>query len=465
MKSLGRMLLCCLAVAQAAPPATMSIEQRFAELRKSPPELYAFLLRMPKGGDIHNHVTGAVYAESYIQAAAEDGLCADLRTLSFVAPQPGWGCHDNQVEAMRAAADNTLRNKLIDSFSMRNFVPGAESAHDHFFATFGKFGPIKREHHGEFIAEIVRRAAEQNESYLELMAINGTQANAIASSIGTLDGFEVARQKLEAAGLPKVVDAMRARINESDEGRKKALGCDANPVTAPCQVVVRYILEVLRESTKEQVFAQVLAGFTLASIDPRVVGVNFVQPEDGVISMRDYHLQMQIVGYAKSIFPQVHLTLHAGELAPGLVPPDGLRFHIREAVELAHAERIGHGVDLMYETNAHQLLDEMKQRHVMVEINLTSNDLILGVRGNAHPFPIYRKHGVPVALSTDDEGVSRGTLTDEYARAVRDYALTYTDLKRLVHNSLEYSFLVPGEKAKAQLDLDHRFEIFEKSFK
>jgi adenosine deaminase len=139
----------------------------------------------------------------------------------------------------------------------------------------------------------------------------------------------------------------------------------------------------------------------------------------------------------------VHLSLHAGELAPGLVPYEALCCHIRQAVEVAHAERIGHGVSLMYEERPYELLREMAARHVMVEINLTSNDVILGVKGNDDPFSIYRKAGVPVALSSDDEGVSRIDLTHEFVRAVETYGLSYSDLKELVRNSIEYSFL-PG---------------------
>ena len=70
--------------------------------------------------------------------------------------------------------------------------------------------------------------------------------------------------------------------------------------------------------------------------------------------------------------------------------------------------------------------------------------MILGIVGKEHPFPTYRKFGVPVALSTDDEGVSRIDLTREYVRAVETYALTYADLKELVRNSLDYSFLGGG---------------------
>ena len=114
--------------------------------------------------------------------------------------------------------------------------------------------------------------------------------------------------------------------------------------------------------------------------------------------MRDYSLHMKMLDYLHGLYPKVHIALHAGELAPGLVPPEGLRFHIRQAVEIGHAERIGHGVDVMYEENAPELLKEMAQKHVMVEINLSSNEGILGIKGAEHPFPMYRAAHVPVAL-------------------------------------------------------------------
>jgi adenosine deaminase len=88
----------------------------------------------------------------------------------------------------------------------------------------------------------------------------------------------------------------------------------------------------------------------------------------------------------------------------------------------------------------------------MVEINLTSNDVILGVTGKDHPFPVYRKFSVPVALSTDDEGVSRIDLTHEYVRAAETYGLHYADLKQMVRASLEHSFL-SGSSLWAERDV------------
>jgi adenosine deaminase len=427
--------------APAAPelaPSMAAINRRVAELRKSPPDLFAFLYRMPKGADLHNHLSGAVYAETFLKAAADQHFCIDKVALAIVRNP----CAAGQVDAAETQSNNDLRNALIDSLSMRNFVPGRESGHDHFFATFGKFGPIDS---GDFVAEIARRAGDQNESYVELMALSGGGPISDLGKSAGLDenDFDVTRQRLEAGGLSGLVKAARARVDEMEDLRRRTLGCQGAPSSPPCRVQVHYVYQVLREFPKEQTFAQIMAGFAISTNDPRVVAVNFVQPEDGVTSMRDYHLQMRMVDYAKRVFPTVHVTLHAGELAPGLVPPDGLLFHIREAVELGHAERIGHGVDIMYEKDAVGLLKEMRDRHIAVEINLTSNDLILGISGDRHPFPVYRKAGIPVALSTDDEGVSRGQLTDEYQRAVLTYNLTYTEVKELVRNSIEYSF-APG---------------------
>jgi len=420
----------------AAAAGPLAMERRLAELRKNPPELFAFLYKMPKGADLHNHLSGAIYAENFLEAAVEARLCVDKAAMALTA------CTQGLVSVATIRTDNALRNALIDSFSMRNFVPGKQSGHDHFFDTFDKFVAVNS---SDLVAEVTERAADQNESYVELMALSGVGPfSALGQSVGLTDDFDATRRKLEAAGLAQQVVAARARVDQMEQTRLTKLGCRQNPDSAACRLQVRYVYQVLREFPKEQVFSQVIAGFALAAADPRVVAVNFVQAEDGYNSMHDYHLHMKMVDYAKSVYPTVHITLHAGELAPGLVPPDGLRFHIREAVELGHAERIGHGVDLMYERDPAGLLKEMRERHVAVEINLASNDVILGVKGARHPFPVYRKYGVPVALSTDDEGVSRSQLTEEFERAVLTYNLTYADLKEMVRNSIEYSF-APGE--------------------
>ena len=92
-------------------------------------------------------------------------------------------------------------------------------------------------------------------------------------------------------------------------------------------------------------------------------------------------------------------------------------------------------------TGCFDLLREMARRGILVEILLTSNDVILGVKGQEHPLKTYIRYGVPVALATDDEGVSRSEMTQEYQRAVADQGLGYLQLKRMARNSLEYAFV------------------------
>jgi len=462
-------LLACLALLAAtallhaqAPTAEARAAHAYqAALQQGPLALHAFLTTYPKGADLHVHLSGAVYAESFIREAGEDGLCVDPAALSFAKPP----CMGRLVPATLLSGNMTpanqdLYDRLINAFSMRSFVPTSGfSGHDQFFATFARYGGLNKRHTGEWIDEVANRAAAQNQQYLELMQTPAfSHAAGIAREIGWNQDMAKLRQALLDRGLRDEVESGRNDVRSSEASRRQIEHCGTPQAAPACTVEIRYIYQVLRGNPPEQVFAQTLLGFETVQADMDAgkadgfVGINFVQPEDGYLSMRDYTLQMKMLDYLHSVYPKVHLSLHAGELAPGLVPPEGLRFHIRQAVELGHAQRIGHGVDVMYEDNARELLKELSERHVMIEINLSSNEAILGVKGAEHPFPIYRAAHVPVALSTDDEGVSRIDITHEYVRAVLDYQLGYLDLKQLARTGMEHNFLA-GESLWAALDV------------
>jgi len=428
-------------------------------VQQGPPALRAFLAQFPKGADLHVHLSGAVYAETFIREAGEDGLCVDPAALTFVQPQcTGQLIPAKDLSGNMSSGNQAIYDKLIDAFSMRSFVPSSGwSGHDQFFATFGRYGGLNGSHGAEWVDEVASRAAAQNQQYLELMRTPSWSRTAqIAEETGWNDdlaqakpeAFAKFRQELLDKGLRDDVGAGRDNVRQLESDRKQREHCGTTQAAPACQVEIRYLYQISRGAPPQRVFAQALLGFetveaSMEANDDLWVGINLVQPEDGYISMRDYTLQMKMVGYLHSIYPRVHITLHAGELTDGLVPPEGLRFHVRQAVELAHAERIGHGVDVMDEDDAEGLLKEMAAQHVMVEINLSSNEGILGVNGAKHPFPIYRAAKVPVALSTDDEGVSRIDLTHEYVRAALDYHLNFTDLKKLARTSMEHDFL-PG---------------------
>ena len=438
----------------AGPGATPEERaNRYLEsIRGQPALLLAFLREMPKGGDLHNHLEGAIYAEDLIDYAVRDHLCLDHQSGALATgPCDSCGPAAAKPAVECGYRDPQLYNTMIDSWSMRNWGLSHESGHDHFFRSFGRFIPATRNHVGEAIAAAMERAAADHLEYLELMhTVNGGQAAQLGARLEWTSEFPAMREQLLAGGIKDAVAAARKELDKSDAVIRDKLACQAAPSEPGCQVTIRYLYQVLRGLPPQEVFAQILTGFELAAADSRVVGLNLVMPEDWYVPMHDFHLHMKMLDFLHSIYPKVHISLHAGELAMGLVPPEALRFHIRESIALGHAERIGHGVDIMNEESPVELLKDMARRKVLVEICLTSNDMILGVRGAEHPFPIYRRYNVPVALATDDEGVSRSDMTHEYLRAAITYALSYRDLKAMARESLEHSFL-PGDSLWAEV--------------
>jgi len=432
-----------LATAQASEQKTA---RYFDSIRKQPPLLLAFLREMPKGGDLHNHLDGAIYAEDLIDFAVSDNLCVERSSSRLLAP-PCDSCekYTNKPAVRCSYDDHVLYNQIIDAWSMRNWKPGDESGHDHFFATFDKFGLASHLHAAEAVATSLNRAGRDHLQYVEFMhTADGLDAAHLGAKVGYDSNYGDFRKKLLDAGLKDIAAATSKKLAEDDARARTELKCGTPAAEPGCGVTVRYLYQVLRGLPHEMVFAQILLGFELASTDPHFVGLNLVMAEDWYVPLHDFNEHMAMLDYLHGVYPKVHIALHAGELAMGLVEPEALAFHIRSSVERGHAERIGHGVDVMDEGDPISLLKEMAGRNVLVEISLTSNDVILGVSGEDHPLAIYMKYGVPVALSTDHEGVNRSDMTHEYLRAVEGYSLSYADLKRMARQSLEHSFL-PGE--------------------
>jgi len=437
--------MCVLAALCSAQSPEEKTAKYMESVRNQPGLLLAFLQQMPKGGDLHVHLAGAIYAESMIDWASENALCVD-RTASKLIHAACDSCEPYKPKpSVRCAyQDHILYNQLVDAWSMRNWHREGESGHDRFFETFDKFGPALEKHIGDALAEIAARAAADHLQYVELMhTADGAQAAILGTKLGWDDDFSRFRDKLLAGGMSEIVASVRAQIDADEARKNEVLHCGTEKANPGCEVTIHYLYQVLRGLPREQVFAQILVGFELTKNDPRFVGFNLVMPEDWYVPMHDFDLHMRIIEALHKFYPATHVSLHADELAMGLVPPEGLRFHIRESIERAGAERIGHGVAVMSENDPIGLLREMAMKGVLVEICLTSNDMILGVTGDRHPLPIYIKYGVPVALATDDEGVSRGDMTHEYLRAVETYNLSYAELKRMARASLEHSF-IPG---------------------
>lgn len=433
-------------------------------------ELTMFFTMMPKGGDLHHHYSGAIYAEQYLDWVDQQHYCVDKSSYHIETSAAVVETERAKPAAERVClsgadvmADNTVLSTLLQRWSDKDFYnhSGPQSPPDRqFFDTFGYFGPVSGVHEDQGLRTLKQRAIQENLSYIETMLD-------LAPFVQNAEfDRNVLQPGLGQAALTAQMAALTAALDR-DQAFDAGIGAylsNVNAVSAGIdddRFTMRYQAYVLRFLSPSQVFSSMLSAFKIASQSKLVVGVNIVGQESVNVSMRDYALHMQMFKFLKAKYPSVKLALHAGELSLGMVPPEGLAFHIRDAVEVAGASRIGHGMDLAHETDALGILKEMRERDIPVEINLSSNDFILGIKGQSHPVTLYRKFGVPFVISTDDAGVSRNNLSGEYVLYASRYPTDYAEIKKLSYNSLKYSFLADADKQRLIKALDGRFAAFE----
>jgi len=432
----------------------MSIDPNVAALNQ-------FFSLMPKGGDLHHHYSGAIYAETFLDWVAKEGSWINRESLLIETSKT-----PNSLTVAELKKEDLLYRELLRRWSDQDygtFYHDELAPDQQFFQTFNYFVGLASRHIPEGLRQLKQRAKHENLQFLETMLsavdfeycepaldrrLLDLQAAHQQSAI--LSEYEACRKKLDAdPGFQEAVGKFVQDVGRYHEGMDDD------------EFLIRYQTYAYRDSPPSTVFASLYAGFSAADQSDLIVGVNILGPENGTIALRDYQLHMLMFHRLHQWFPKVRIAMHAGELTLGMVRPENLTFHITEAVRVAGAERIGHGVDIVHETDSLNLLTEMASKKIAVEINLTSNQFILGVEGAAHPITVYQQFGVPLVISTDDPGVSRNNLSNQYMLLATRYRLPYPKVKEIVTNSIRYSFLSTDdreralERLRAQL---HRFE-------
>lgn len=127
----------------------------------------------------------------------------------------------------------------------------------------------------------------------------------------------------------------------------------------------------------------------------------------------------------------LEITVHAGEWAGA--------DSVRDAIELAGAQRIGHGVRIIEDPD---VVAMARERNIALEVCLTSN-LQSGVVGKLGDHPFKELYRVPLVttINTDDPTVSDITLTDELYIAAKTLGLGLTDLKHNILHAAEVAFV------------------------
>lgn len=419
--------------------------QRFELAKQSTPELIAFMRCMPKGADLHNHVSGATYSEFILARAENKGLNYDLTANAFTDKEAN---KNNVIPIQELKKNSAFLAQFLNTASMRGWYPNTSNGHDHFFAAFACFGRGKGSPE-EIIPEIVARSRYENLQYLELM-VQCVPEDVMKKFANVLPDFDPDNlEQMFAKMIPltedqAIADSIHRDLDLREATIRQALGLDYAVTGNDGDLVLRYIVQVKRAGTLTDFFTSSVLSILAMNMDNRIVGFNVVAPENDPTSRENFDAQIKILDFLWNKMGKPKFTIHAGELVLRESPVEPMRNHISDSIEKGHALRIGHGVSIPWEINVAGLLKKMRDEGILVEICLSSNEGILGVKDKDHPFLFYRRAGVPVSINTDDEAVNRSNLTMEFVKAIQRYDLKYQDVKKLIRNSLEYSFL-PGK--------------------
>ena len=130
------------------------------------------------------------------------------------------------------------------------------------------------------------------------------------------------------------------------------------------------------------------------------------------------------------------ITVHAGEWASA--------FGVREAILDLFADRIGHGVRTLENS---EILQLVRDRETAFEVCLTSN-LQTGVvhQMDHHPLVDMLDVGLLATINTDDPSISNCTLTDEYEIALKRLKIGYPTLRQMILTAANSTFLPPAER-------------------
>jgi hypothetical protein len=446
-------------------------------LRTNEAALRIFFSAMPKGGDLHHHYSGSIYAEKYIAIAKSTNAWINEVTLeikfdsSGIAKEKEWKKFQ-QLE--KEKGEYAFQQILLKHFSAKDYSRSdGITSYDDFFETFDRFGPSKNQiSNGSGLLWLKQNAIHQKVSYIETM-LETIPCGKLPISFNHLnDSLLLYQASNDTTKLFSLFNTLKnILLSESNkiciqnylkelEKEHTRLQIDDSLFT------LRYQTYVLRIFPPIQVLSQMITSFEAAKEDTLLIGINMVAPEHHPIALRDYHLHMRMFQFCTKTWPKVSLSLHAGELSEGMVSPEDMHFHIQEAVDIAGAKRIGHGTALAFERDVLSLIERMKLKKTALEINYQSNRFILGSTKKNHPLYLFHKANIPIVICTDDAGVLRTDHNGEFIQIALDFpSLTYTDFKEFAFNSINYSFIKGvGVRTKLLEKLQRDFTHFENDF-
>ena len=406
-------------------------------------ELYSFLYAMPKGGDLHNHLSGAAFPEWWYEFA----LAQKSRGFTYYTKVKINNCKPY------GAPEFTGSPYLLMFVNLQN-------------SNYDKLSDCER---SEYVA-LDKLTGEQKKGWLNSLRLNG-------KGEGRDEFFQTHWQRMNDLFLNHEIQAeilVRNMVLFGAEGLSylemdmTPVGVNADGSFIDPESVLAYYKKRLQEDDAISSGVTVRFHYALLRFAPNAE-TELEKMYRFVDRHRDIYVAIDMVGREdndkghplrflptlrkmRAQYPDIELSIHAGEV-------DEPNHHIRNTLLLG-ANRIGHGVNLLSDPDTFLL---MRHGPYMVEVNLISNLLLEYVPDySQHIFPELLRTEVPVALSTDDRGMFDSNITDEFFVAVKEFNLSWSEVKKLNMNSLSYGFMDDVVKSRLLVSYDKRIDAFER---
>lgn len=193
-------------------------------------------------------------------------------------------------------------------------------------------------------------------------------------------------------------------------------------------IMVRLILQIGRDEFPR--VAEEILALALAYRSRGIVGLDLAGDEVNYPAHRLAHL------FRRARQEGLGVTIHAGEV--------GGASNVRDALLLFHAQRIGHGIHTIENSEVVRML---RERRVTLEVCPTSNLQTGAVHSlSHHPLPDILALGLRATLNTDDPSISDTTLTDEYLVAITAMGLSLEQIRQMIFYAVDAAFLPEAER-------------------
>ncbi|CAD5280763.1 Adenosine deaminase [Alteromonas sp. 38] len=420
-------------VASSSTSSFFSMPLWFESFKQTatPRQMYQFLQAMPKGGDLHHHLSGSGFSEWWYELAADPTKNGGYTYYTLVSNTL---CHSGKQSALRFHTISKTTWARLPPCIQKNYT---------------ELGLLDDNLKREFMDSI--RLHTPSEGREEFFSTHWQRLNELTANPTLVSKILLRNmQAYQKENLQYLETQVNVRYTKKPDGSPytpdEALGIYTDMLASDeaqaTQVTVRFQYALVRFLPDAEAQLEWIYDFVDSHRD-LYVGINLVGREDDMNGQPKRFASTLRKLRAK--YPKVSLAFHAGE-------SETADTNVRDTLLLG-AERIGHGLNTIFDPDTLLL---MRNGQYLIEINLISNLLLEYIPSyDAHPFPEYLRTGIPTALSTDDRGMFDSTLTDEFYVAVTEFNLSWEEVLTLGTNSLQYSFLQPDVKAQ-QLALYHQ---------